>query len=417
MEIKMKTTITPRVKAMSWLLTLVYFASYMMRINFAVMIAKVCTDMQMEKSVLAIVLTGLTIAYGTGQVVSGVLGDRIKPRTMIIMGLTLATVCNIAMFFCRTVPLMTVAWTVNGFAHSMLWPPMVRLMSASLDDEGYSYAVVRVSWGSSIATILLYSLCPLLLGFMTWRAIIASCAAVGAVALVSWVIFSKKLFVDVKKTEAVVETAKTVERAPIPRYVILPIVLIMLGIIFQGMLRDGVTDWLPSFLSESFHISEENAIFAAVIPAIFSMVSFYVFDLLHRKALKNEVFCAAVIFGGSMVFGFGLFFLQGVISSPILSVLLVALIIACMHGINLMLISVVPKRFAKSGRVSTFSGLFNSCTYIGASIALPVFARIAERFGWNMTVLSWGIVALCGALVCLVTFPLWKRFRKEYSDN
>lgn len=413
----MKTTITPRVKAMSWLLTLVYFASYMMRINFAVMIAKVCTDMQMEKSVLAIVLTGLTIAYGTGQVVSGVLGDRIKPRTMIIMGLTLATVCNIAMFFCRTVPLMTVAWTVNGFAHSMLWPPMVRLMSASLDDEGYSYAVVRVSWGSSIATILLYSLCPLLLGFMTWRAIIASCAAVGAVALVSWVIFSKKLFVDVKKTEAVVETAKTVERAPIPRYVILPIVLIMLGIIFQGMLRDGVTDWLPSFLSESFHISEENAIFAAVIPAIFSMVSFYVFDLLHRKALKNEVFCAAVIFGGSMVFGFGLFFLQGVISSPILSVLLVALIIACMHGINLMLISVVPKRFAKSGRVSTFSGLFNSCTYIGASIALPVFARIAERFGWNMTVLSWGIVALCGALVCLVTFPLWKRFRKEYSDN
>lgn len=413
----MKTTITPRVKAMSWLLTLVYFASYMMRINFAVMIAKVCTDMQMEKSVLAIVLTGLTIAYGTGQVVSGVLGDRIKPRTMIIMGLTLATVCNIAMFFCRTVPLMTVAWTVNGFAHSMLWPPMVRLMSASLDDEGYSYAVVRVSWGSSIATILLYSLCPLLLGFMTWRAIIASCAAVGAVALVSWVIFSKKLFVDVKKTEAVAETAKTVERAPIPRYVILPIVLIMLGIIFQGMLRDGVTDWLPSFLSESFHISEENAIFAAVIPAIFSMVSFYVFDLLHRKALKNEVFCAAVIFGGSMVFGFGLFFLQGVISSPILSVLLVALIIACMHGINLMLISVVPKRFAKSGRVSTFSGLFNSCTYIGASIALPVFARIAERFGWNMTVLSWGIVALCGALVCLVTFPLWKRFRKEYSDN
>ena len=420
----MKTTITPKVKAMSWLLTLVYFASYMMRINFAVMIAKVCTDMQMEKSVLAIVLTGLTIAYGTGQVVSGVLGDRIKPRTMIIMGLTLATVCNIAMFFCRTVPLMTVAWTVNGFAHSMLWPPMVRLMSASLDDEGYSYAVVRVSWGSSIATILLYSLCPLLLGFMTWRAIIASCAAVGAVALVSWVIFSKKLFVDVKKTEAVAETAKTVEetaktveRAPIPRYVILPIVLIMLGIIFQGMLRDGVTDWLPSFLSESFHISEENAIFAAVIPAIFSMVSFYVFDLLHRKALKNEVFCAAVIFGGSMVFGFGLFFLQGVISSPILSVLLVALIIACMHGINLMLISVVPKRFAKSGRVSTFSGLFNSCTYIGASIALPVFARIAERFGWNMTVLSWGIVALCGALVCLVTSPLWKRFRKEYSDN
>lgn len=413
----MKNTITARVKAMSWLLMLVYFASYVMRINFAVMIAKVCSDMQMEKSALAIVLTGLTVAYGAGQIVSGIIGDKIKPRTMIIVGLSLAAACNMAMFFCKTVTIMTVVWTINGFAHSMLWPPIVRLLSSNLDDEGYSYAVVRVSWGSSIATILLYSLCPVLLGFMSWRAIIASCAAVGVITLVAWVLGSGKLFGNSEKVTAVSDGAEKPKHIPIPKYVILPMMLIMLGIIFQGMLRDGVTDWVPSFLSESFNISEENAIFAAVIPAIFSMISFYVFDLLHRKVFKNEVFCAAVIFGGSMAFAIVLFVLQTFIQSPVISLLLVALIIACMHGINLMLISVVPKRFAKSGKVATFSGLFNSCTYIGAAIALPVFARIAEVFGWGITILSWGGVALLGLAVCLGAFPLWKKFRKEYSDN
>ena len=415
----MSKKISGRVRGISYLLMLVYFASYIMRINFAVMIVKVCSEMQMQKSALAIILTGLTVAYGIGQVLSGIVGDKIKPRTMIIGGLALASVCNIAMFFAHSVILMTVIWTVNGVAHSMLWPPIVRLLSSTLDDECYSYAIVRVSWGSSIATILLYSVCPMLLRVMGWRDIILICAAIGILILFLWVIFSKKLFIHESSTdEAEGNTPANVNSTlPIPKYVFIPMILIMLGIILQGMLRDGVTNWIPSLLSESFGIAEEDAIFASVIPAIFSMVSFYVFDLLHRKVFRNEVFCSAVIFGGSLAFAIAMYAVNMMLSSAVLSVLIVAMIIACVHGINLMLISVVPKRFAKSGKVATFSGLFNACTYIGAAVATPVFARIAEVSGWGMTILSWAIIALLGLAVCLGAVPLWKRFRREYSDN
>ena len=410
--------INKRVRAISYLLMLVYFASYIMRINFAVMIVKVCSDMQLQKSALAIVLTGLTVAYGAGQVLSGVVGDKIKPRTMIICGLALASACNIAMFFSSSVALMTVIWTVNGIGHSMLWPPIVRLLSSTLDDEEYSYAVVRVSWGSSVATILLYSLCPLLLRFMSWREIIASCAAVGAAVLITWIAFSKRLFSsDTSDNREKAEMGEAVKTLPVPKYVLIPMVLIMLGIILQGMLRDGVTNWVPSLLNESFGIPEEDAIFAAVIPAIFSMVSFYAFDLLHRRVFHNEVLCAAVIFGGSLCFAIAMYAVNSFLSSAVLSVVIVAIIIACMHGINLMLISIVPKRFAKSGKVATFSGLVNSCTYIGAAIATPVFAKIAEISGWGVTILSWAVISLLGLLVCFFASPLWKRFRKEYSDN
>ncbi len=413
----MAEKINKRVRAISYLLMLVYFASYVMRINFAVMIVKVCSDMQLEKSALAIVLTGLTIAYGTGQVVSGIIGDKIKPRIMIIIGLSLAAVCNLTMFFAESVPLMTVIWTVNGVAHSMLWPPIVRLLSMTLDDVGYSYAVVRVSWGSSIATILLYSLCPLLLKIMSWRGVIAACASVGIATLALWIIFSGKLFTENEGKRLDKKSPSIDATKPIPRYVVLPMILIMLGIIFQGMLRDGVTNWVPSLLSESFGISEEDAIFASVIPAIFSMVSFYIFDLLHRKVFRNEVFCATAIFGGSLLFAIAMYAVNSFMSSAVLSVVLVAIIIACMHGINLMLISVVPKRFAKSGKVATFSGIVNACTYIGAAIATPVFAKIAEVSGWGMTIMAWAIISLLGLAVCLCATPLWKRFRKEYSDN
>jgi OPA family glycerol-3-phosphate transporter-like MFS transporter len=96
--------------------------------------------------------------------------------------------------------------------------------------------------------------------------------------------------------------------------------------------------------------------------------------------------------------------------------LLMGVIVACMHGINLMLITVVPKRFVKTGKVSTVSGILNACTYVGASASTYGFAVLAERFGWDFTLLSWLLISAAGAAVCGVCAPIWKRFRREYVD-
>jgi OPA family glycerol-3-phosphate transporter-like MFS transporter len=161
----------------------------------------------------------------------------------------------------------------------------------------------------------------------------------------------------------------------------------------------------------------ENAIFATVILAIFSMISYSLFDALHRKVFPNEIVCAAAIFGGAALCGAILYVINLFASTVITSMLLMALIVACTHGVNMMLISIVPKRFAKSGKVSTFSGLLNAGTYVGAAIATPVFALIAENYSWNTNVLVWGVLAAVGTAVCLAVMPLWKKFRRDYSDN
>jgi OPA family glycerol-3-phosphate transporter-like MFS transporter len=97
--------------------------------------------------------------------------------------------------------------------------------------------------------------------------------------------------------------------------------------------------------------------------------------------------------------------------------LLMAVIVAAMHGINLMLITVVPKRFAKSGKVATYSGILNACTYVGAAISSYGFAALAESFGWSFTILTWVIIAALGAVVCFLTVPLWRRFLCEYVNK
>ena len=146
-----KQTITTRAKAIARLFMLVYFASYTMRINFAVLIVSVCEDLSLPKTALAAVLTAMTVSYGVGQLLSGRLGDFISPKLLLTGGLCLAIASNMAMYLASSVPLMVLIWTLNGLAHAMLWPPMVTLMSNTLGETEYSYAVVRVCWGSSFA--------------------------------------------------------------------------------------------------------------------------------------------------------------------------------------------------------------------------------------------------------------------------
>ena len=84
----------------------------------------------------------------------------------------------------------------------------------------------------------------------------------------------------------------------------------------------------------------------------------------------------------------------------------------------LMLITVVPKRFVKSGRVATFSGILNACTYVGSALAVWGFAAIKEAFNdWSPVILIWGIVSVLGVAVCLAATPIWRKFRRVYADN
>lgn len=394
-----------------------YFASYVMRINFAVMTVKVCSEMAIAKDALSVVTATLAVTYGIGQLISGYVGDKIKPQYLLTGGLALAIVCNVAMFFCNTIETMTVVWAINGVAHAMLWPPIVRLISTYVPSEQYSYASVRVSWGSSIATIVLYLLCPMLLSFMSWRAIILACAGIGAAIMAVWLIASPKLFCEenllVRVEKKSGSGGKTLGMS-IPKIVIFPVIFIVIGIIFQGMMRDGVTNWMPSYLHETYGLPEDTSILYTVILAVFSIFSFWVFDVIYRKLIKNEVLCGGVIFGVAMVSAAALYIVNKFTSSVVVSMLLMAVIVGCMHGVNLMLIAIVPKSFAKYGKVSTMSGVLNSCTYIGAAAATSGFAALAEATNsWTPTLFVWIIICVVGTLACLVAAPMWKKFQEK----
>ena len=409
---------SPRVRRFAWIMMLIYFASYLTRINFTVMLVVVCSELNLTKLDLATVITGLTISYGAGQILSGMIADRLKAEHLLTFGLCLAAGCNIVMSCLSNVAVMTIIWCINGFAHSMIWAPMVKLFSVYLADHEYNFAIMRVMWGSAFATIFLRVFCPAMLLVTSWRTIMLITAIYGAVIAAGFFLSSKRVF-----AEPVVRAPKTEDKPdeapvaiPLPAYAFAPVVLIIVSIVMHGMLKEGVDVWMPSFLCEVFGMPEENAIFSTVILSIISLVSFTLFGWVYRRFLRNELscslFCFIVATGAAT-----LLFLSVKLGAPaFISMILMALIMACMTGVNLMLVATVPKRFVKSGKVSTFTGLLDAAAYLGAAIATYGFAALFEGAGWSITILVWALIGAAGLGICLVCVPLWKRFRRDYAD-
>lgn len=392
----------------------VYFISYVTRINYSSIILNIIKEKGITETAASAALTGSFITYGVGQLISGYMGDKIKPITLVFCGLLVTSAMNILMPLAPTVPAMTAIWCVNGFSQAFMWPPLVKYLTNLLSLEDYNKACVRVSWGAYVGTIVVYLLSPLCISVLNWRFVFFISAFLGIAMAFIWFFFSaylekrgKKLASDKVMRPGVGATHKL----NVSFGLITMIGLTMLAIILQGILRDGITTWMPSFISETYHLSDSISILTNVAMPIMSIcVSQFVLWLYSRK-IKNEQTCSGVMFAIGSVCSLLLFLLCG--KSAPLSVAFGAIITACMHGANLMLISILSGKFGKYGNVSFMSGLLNSCTYIGAAISGYGMALMSKYFGWNGTILSWVLIAAVGGAICFALIKPWSNFLKK----
>ena len=422
-------------KKLAWLFAFVYFSSYVTRINFAAIIGEVVIDTGFEKSRLSVILVCLFVSYGIGQVINGWIGDHIKPQNLIFVGLITATAINAVFpFFAGSIPVMCVLWTVNGFAQAMMWPPIVKIMVSTMDEVTYSSASVIVSLGSSFGTVGVYLTAPLIIKLLSWQFVFAASALIGLTSVIIWAFVKNRIY-DPKAIE--LGAPKTVEnkKFTFPKAAIFPLIFIFLAIILQGMLRDGVSSWMPTLLIEDFGMASEDSILCTVSLALFSILAFILAGQFYKKLFKNEVACAAAVWGFASVSALLLALLMsakaidpasttGILAtvtssnifatvmsySAIPAILFMTLINGAIHGINLMLIGHVPKRFRKYGNISTISGVVNAFTYVGSAIATYGIAKLAETQGWQFTTIVWLAMALLGLVCCIVAMFKWKKF-------
>lgn len=396
----------PEAKRLGILLMLTYMVSYLTRINYGAVLVEMVAATGFSKPELSAAVTGAFITYGVGQVISGFFGDRIQPKQLVLFGFIGTTTINILLPLCGSPWLMTALWCVNGFAQSFMWPPLVRLMVGLLTDEEYARTTVIVSWGSSGGTILLYLISPILVTLAGWRSVFWFSALCGLVIMPVWCRLCPDLPMgtkSAKKTEAGAMPA-----GKLARLMLSPMMLaILLCIICQGALRDSVTTWMPTYVSETYDLGSSISILTGVLLPLFSILCFRITETIYERKLKNPLTCAGVLFAVGAAMGLLLLLFTG--KNAPASVLSLATLNGCMHGVNLLLICILPSWFRETGRVSLISGLLNACTYLGSALSTYGVAVLTENSGWTTTIMVWLAFAAIGTVLCLATVPAWRK--------
>jgi OPA family glycerol-3-phosphate transporter-like MFS transporter len=148
---------------------LVYILVYFGRINLSIVIPWLQDECGYSKTSLGLLASGFFIAYGGGQFINGVLGDRFNARYFVSIGLVTAGICNICFSVITVFPVMFVCWTLNGYFQSMLWGPLLRAISNSVPPQKQSRAISLMATSPIIGYLLSYTLIGKLAISLGWR--------------------------------------------------------------------------------------------------------------------------------------------------------------------------------------------------------------------------------------------------------
>lgn len=381
-------------KKLIYLCSLAYFVSYLTRINFAAVIAAIISDGYIEKAAAGAVTTVGFITYGVGQLISGKLGDRYDPKRLMTLGFVTTAVMNLLIPFVKGAVPMCIVWGINGLAQSLMWPPMLKIMKTAMNEDDFNKGCVQTNLGSTIATIFIYLLSPAVISVWSWKAVFFITALCGVIMAITWFTVLTKIerSADIKyvlKKDSVKKKSKHTPAMPI-----VLLIFTLVAIFFQGILRDGVTTWLPTYIYESFGLSSEKSILTSAVIPIFSYISLQICSKFYSKTGKNPFKCGLIIFAVGAAAALLLVIFGR--HSVILTAVMCALIVGCMHGVNLVLISFIPGIYGNNENVSELSGTLNFMTYVGSAASAYGFALLSDSFGWNGTIVSWVMIALLG---------------------
>ena len=121
-------------RGLNWgILGLMYASYYMCRYNFRFATPGMIEEFGFTKFQITGMLSAWSLAYGTGQLVNGLLTDRIGGRTAMLIGAVGTIVVNLVFGFASfagTFATFSLIWLINGYFQSFGAPGMIKINAA-----------------------------------------------------------------------------------------------------------------------------------------------------------------------------------------------------------------------------------------------------------------------------------------------
>ena len=404
-----------------------YASTYIGRLNYSAAMAQMLLSDVITKTQGGTISTVYFFCYGSGQLVNGFVADKVSPYRQITIGILGAALANLGMCFAPDYVTMSVLWGLNGYFQSLVWAPILRIVAQVIPDCLQKKSVVGLASTTAVGSLGAYLLSSAVMTVLSWQYVFAASATVMLISCAAWVIKTQLILREDARITVADTPVSNISQQQEQQEAEQPkgapqigsrslwwflaasgLVVVIIPLMINGMLKDGMTAWIPTFLTEIFHAPAQLAVLASTLLPVVNLTGAYAAYFVNDHLFHNEVSTSSFFFVLSGACVMLLYFFSGV--NMIFTMLLFAVVTSSMLAINTMLVSLVPVRFGRFGKTATMSGIFNSMAYIGCAISNYLIGYLSEIFGWNTTIIVWVVCCVLAAAGCMCASARWKRF-------
>lgn len=393
----------PEAKKAIWIGTLcavAYFTVYLSRDILSALSPQLTAGGVFNVEQLGTMSSTFFITYAVGQLINGIIGDKIKSKYMVSFGLILASLAFFALPPLASVPFVTnILYGAVGFFLAMIYAPMTKMIAENTEPMLATRCNVAHSMGSYLGAPAAGLLAATLLWKPAFTVSSSVLLAMGILFFLSVTMFEKKGMVKYGQFQPKKESGGSV-KVLIRHQIIKWTIISML----TGIVRTAVLFWLPQYISEHLRFAPEQASLLYTVGTSVISINSFLAVFLFEKLKQNLNRSILLFFGVSALCFLGAF----VITQPVVNLALMVLAMIFSNCASSLMWSRYCPSLRDTGMVSSATGFLDFCSYMAASISSKLFAGAVGSIGWSNLILVWFGLMCCGIGVALP----WGKLKK-----
>ncbi len=377
--------------------TAAFFATMVARLAISPVVPAIGSDLSVSNTAIGLALSGMWLTYALAQFPSGLLGDKIGERRVIIIAVGGTAVASLGIALAPAYPVFVVAVIALGAVAGLHYSPATTLLTRTLPNTGSAIGIH--SAGAPIAGLLAPTLAGIVGARYGWRPAVAIgilAAAPVAVAF-AWSVRS------VEPTRPEERIRDRIELAPLLALLTRPEIALTTGLAVCGaFVWQSTSSFLPAFLIKYHGYSEPAA------GAMFSV--YFAVQGLGQPAigsLSDRIgrYPAAAVAVAAGVVGYGLF----VAATDWWQLLAAATLAGIAMSWGAALLPNIMDHLTEAERGIGFGLIRTTYMVLGASGSL-ITGWVSEQFGWQAAFLLLTVL-LGGFLIVLIGWLVQARLR------
>ncbi|PJE78741.1 Glycerol-3-phosphate transporter [invertebrate metagenome] len=392
-----------------------YAGFYLVRKNFSLAVPYLINEMGYSRGELGLAMSAVSIAYGFSKFFMGNVSDRSNPRIFLATGLTLAALVMLCMGFMpwatSSIPIMFFMMFILGWFQGMGWPPCGRTMVHwwSQSERGSLVSVWNVAHnvgGGLIGPLFLLGMA----WFNDWHSAFylpAFCAlAVAAFALFVMRDTPQSCGLppieeyknDFPETYDESQEQELSAKEIFIKYILHNKLLWYIAVAnaFIYLIRYGVLDWAPTYLSEAKSFTVDTSSWAYFLYEWAGIPGTLLCGWISDKVFHGKRAPAGIVFMILVTLAVLVYWLNPA-GNPTIDMLALVAIGFLIYGpvmlIGLYALELAPKKAA--GTAAGFTGMFG---YLGGAVAAnALLGYTVDHFGWHG-----GFILLTGSCIASI---------------